>query len=134
MNNWSIVDSVKMNFTNPQMKWGYYKLFTKTNLSLYSVGLRGCWKFSNLAWENLLFYDGVLYDISGESDIYLIVCSAFKTLKFFNGSTWQNFSENLKVYDANFVFKNVWTNGYETFICGYGNFGAKEKLVVWRGK
>ncbi|MFA7421009.1 MAG: hypothetical protein WCZ90_15105 [Melioribacteraceae bacterium] len=131
MNQWTIVDSVKLNFVNPQMKWGNYKLFTGLNLSLYSTGLLGCWKLAANNWVNIYNYDGILYDITGESDNYLILCSAFKTLMHYNGNNWQDFSSSLNVTDPGFVFNNVWTNGYEAIITGYKD---GDKVIVWRGK
>ncbi|MEW6654393.1 MAG: hypothetical protein AB1394_13155 [Bacteroidota bacterium] len=131
INNWTICDSINLDFRNPQMRWGYYKLYTNNDLYLYSVGLLGCWKMTNDKWEKILQYNGELYDITGMSNNYLITCSAFKTLKYFDGSSWQDFSHVLKVTDPQFVFNNVWSNGFETIVVGQSN---DSKLIVWRGR
>ncbi|MFA7420871.1 MAG: hypothetical protein WCZ90_14405 [Melioribacteraceae bacterium] len=132
LDNWVIIDS--MTITNKgSIKWGYRNLFSSSNQHLYSCGMAGIWSYENSQWKLVSEASGAINNIFSDSDVYTIAVGDFKKALFSNGITWSNFSNILNTNDSSFVFKNVWTNGYETFICGYGNFGGKEKLVVWRG-
>ncbi|MFA7421133.1 MAG: hypothetical protein WCZ90_15735 [Melioribacteraceae bacterium] len=128
---WKLMDSVLMR-PNSRMKWGNFKLFYEREL--YSVGLQGAWKYSNGSWEKIAEHDGEFYEITGTSNDYLVVASAYRTLKYFNGINWLDVSNLFVKANSSFTFRAAWTNGYETFIIGEGAFGNTEKLVVWRGK
>lgn len=131
MNKWTIVDSMRIDSPIAKIKWGNFNLFSTNGSNLYSVGLQGCWKLNDNSWEKVFSHNGELYDISGPNNNYLITCSAFKTLKYYNGSGWIDFSLSLNVNEPYFRFINVSTNGYETFIVGYLR---EDRLIVWRGK
>lgn len=128
---WRLMDSVLLR-PNTKMRWGNFKLFYNTKL--YSVGLQGVWKQNDSNWEKIHDYNGELYDMTGISADYLLVASAYKTFKFFNGINWIDLGNMLVNSSPTFTFRTVYTNGYETFLAGEGMFGNKEKLVVWRGK
>ncbi len=129
--NYTLVDSIKLDFTqSSNLKWGNWRLINEGETGLFSSGLGGCWKYLNSNWIKILNYDGEIYDITGFNTNYLVACGAFKTILFYNGSSWSNFSNSLKVFDNGFKFRCVFTNGFETFIAGYGK---ENKLIVWRG-
>ncbi|MBX2976961.1 MAG: hypothetical protein KF721_12565 [Ignavibacteriaceae bacterium] len=131
-NNWNAVDSIIIDSPSTKIKWGYRGLHS--GISLWSHGIFGLWQYDGNNWIQKLSINNAIDCLYESTSDYLIVVGDSKTAMHFNGTNWINISSIFNISDHSFIFRNVWTNGYETFICGYGNFGAKEKLVVWRGK
>lgn len=131
-NNWSVVDSIIVDSPFAKVKWGYRGLYS--GISLWSHGIFGLWKYDGNNWIQKLSINNAIDCVYESAADYLIAVGDSKTAMYFNGTNWANITSLFNVSDQFFIFRDVWTNGYETFICGYGNFGTKEKLVVWRGK
>lgn len=134
INNWKLKDSMVTDSPSSIIKWGYSRLNTSTFGELYSVGLLGIWKFMNNGWTQIYKNDGTIYDISGPSKDYLIAVGDFQQILFYNGSNWENFSNLFPQIDRNFVSRNVWTDGYDTFIIGYTTTRWPMKTIIWHGK
>ncbi len=130
--NWTVIDSMIIDSPSAKIKWGYRGLHT--GVSLWSHGIYGLWKLDGNIWTQILNINNSIDGLYESATNYLIAVGDYKTARFFNGTNWSNISSLFNVSDPTFIFRNVWSNGYETFICGYGNFGTKEKLVVWRGR
>lgn len=130
--NWSIMDSLVVS-SKTNIQWGYRKLFSN-NEKLYSVGLFGIWSYDGDKWINIKNVNGAINNLYFNNNNYILAVGDFQKFLFFDGLVWTNHNPLFNINDPNFTYQNAWTNGYETFICGYGNFGKEEKLVVWRGK
>ncbi|KAF0142289.1 MAG: hypothetical protein FD122_643 [Stygiobacter sp.] len=131
-NNWSAIDSIIIDSPSAKIKWGYRGLHA--GISLWSHGIFGLWQYDGNNWIQKLSINNAIDCLYESASDYLIAVGDSKTARHFNGTNWINISSIFNISDPSFIFRNVWTNGYETFICGYGNFGTKEKLVIWRGK
>jgi hypothetical protein len=70
----------------------------------------------------------------GMNENYLIAVGDFQQVLFYNGSNWENIVDLFRLTDPNLVFKNVWTDGYETFIMGRNFQGYPTKTIIWHGK
>jgi hypothetical protein len=132
LNNWVIADSFTIDSPSSKIKWGYRGLHS--GISLWSNGILGAWKYVDNAWVQNLSIMNAINSVYETASDYVLAVGDSKTALYSNGNNWTSIASIFNIADSKFVFKNAWTNGYETFICGFGNFGAKEKLVVWRGK
>lgn len=131
-NNWVITDSFTIDSPSSKIKWGYRGLHS--GISLWSNGILGVWKYVDNSWVQKVFIMNAINGVYETTSDYVLAVGDSKTALYGDGNNWTSFSSIFNITDSKFVFKNVWTSGYETFICGSGNFGTKEKLVVWRGK
>ena len=134
INNWTIVDSMIIDQPYSIFKWGQWRLFSSEFGKLYSVGQQGIWLYNNIDWNTLYTISGTTYGISGPREDYLIAVGDFQKVLFYNGSNWENVANLFPQIDRNFVCRNVWTNGYETFIIGYGYINGSTKTIIFHGK
>lgn len=131
---WSILDSSLIDNPYSQVRFGKYTLYTSSFSKLYSTGLVGMWQYDdNSGWNTLQKYDGTIWAISDIGQDYMIAVGDFKKALFFDGSRWTDIGDLFPQADRYFLFRNVWTNGYETFIIGYTMTG-QTKTLVWHGK
>jgi len=133
MNNWELLDSMIVDSPSSIIKWGDLGLFTNSK-KLYSYGSLGIWEYLNNTWQKVYDFDGEMYDVYNISDNYMMAVSAFNTVLFYNGQVWENISDIFATLDPTFVFNNVWTDGYEIIITGYGKINNKQGTIVWHGK
>lgn len=133
MNNWEMLDSMIIDSPSSIIKWGDLGLYETTN-NFYSYGSLGIWEYQNSNWKKIYDFNGEIYEMYGQSNKYLIAVSAYRTVLFYNGNTWERIDELLNVDDPHFSFRNVWTNGYEIIIAGDGNIDGVQKTLVWHGK
>lgn len=134
INNWNLIDSMVINSPEDKIRWGYYGLHSGNNKSFYSFGLLGVWKYVNNDWVNIFDLDYQIFDMYALADNYIFAVGPFGHAYFYNGAYWVNINEKLGAADPEFVFNNVWTNGYQTVIAGYGNVDGITKTIVWRGR
>ncbi|MCK9280767.1 MAG: hypothetical protein M0P71_09105 [Melioribacteraceae bacterium] len=129
-NNWTVIDSQKYSEFKT-VKFGDVNFINIDN-NLYSFGLEGIWEYKNSNWEQILKLNQQIFGMSGINQNYLIAVGPFNKFYFYDGNSWVQKAYNLKTYDDNMVFDNVWTNGIETFIVGEPNIGRY--ALVWHGK
>ena len=134
INNWLIADSMVVDAPSSEIKWGNFGLFPIENKEFYSYGLSGIWKKSNEKWIKIFELPYEIYGMHGISPNYLIATGAFKNLFYYNGNTWESVNNLFPQTDPYFVFTNVWTNGYETFIIGRNFQGYPVKTIIFHGK
>ncbi|MCL5031595.1 MAG: hypothetical protein M1480_21540 [Bacteroidetes bacterium] len=134
ISNWEMKDSMVTDSPSSIIRWGYSRLYSSNFGKLYSVGLEGIWKFIDNGWSQIYKIDSTIYGISGSSEDYLIAVGDFQQVLFYNGNNWENVSNLFPQIDRNFICTNVWTNGYETFIIGYGNVGGYLGTIIFHGK
>ena len=133
--NWTIADSMFFDSPTSEIKWGNFGLYNlQGNGELYTYGLSGIWKLNGTAWQKFFDFDGEIYGMNGISNSYIIAVSAYKRIYFYNGSNWESISDLFNVSDPTFEFWNVWTDGYETVIVGFGVVNGIQKTLVWHGK
>ena len=130
--NFSIVDSMRIGIDNK--KWGYRGLYITSSDQLYSYGQGGVWSYTSGSWNNLLTVDGTVKGLSCVDNNYMVAVGDYNKLLFYNGSSWESISDLFPTDDSTFVFSNVWTNGYETIIVGYGTVDGLQKTIIWHGK
>lgn len=134
MDSWIITDSVVSDSPSSKIKWGDWNLNATNFGKFYSVGLEGIWAYSPNGWNQVYKIDSSIYGVSGISENYILAVGDFQQVLFFNGNTWENFVNLFPQINRNFVCMNVWTNGYETFIIGYGNVGGYLGTIIFHGK
>lgn len=134
MKNWKLVDSMVLENSSSQIRFGNFGLYLSTDSELYSYGLEGIWRWNNSAWEKVFDLNGEVYGMCVINKDYIITGSAYKKIFFYNGGSWISLSYLFNVSDPTFVFKNFWTNGYEIFIAGYGIVNGIQKTIIWHGK
>jgi len=132
LNNWTLIDSLVIQTPNTVIKWGYRGLVA--NNSLWSYGIFGVWKLENNIWVKKLSINNAINGLAVVSNNYGIGVGDSRSAFFFNGIGWVNITGIFNIKDPLFVFREVWSNGYETIIAGEGVFDKTEKLIVWRGK
>ncbi|MDP3580755.1 MAG: hypothetical protein Q8S39_02395, partial [Ignavibacteria bacterium] len=129
---WTLADSMIIT-TSDDRKWGYRNLNNSSN-NFLSCGLGGIWKYQENNWNKIKNFSGAINNVFTANENHLIAVGDFQKAFFCDGTSWFSISSILNGSDPYFVYKNAWTSGYEAMIVGYGIFGNKEKLVVWRGK
>ena len=134
INNWTVADSMVIDSPNSIIKWGYYGLALSPTNELYSYGLSGVWRYVNNQWIIVFEPQYQIFGMYAFSSNYIFAVGAFNHAFYYNGTSWDNISEILRVSDPTFVYKNVWTNGYETFITGYTTQGYPTKTIIFHGK
>ena len=134
MKNWTIADSMTLDSPSSIIKWGYRGIYSYNFNKLYSYGLGGIWQYNDGLWNKLLETDGAINGITYTDENYLLAVGDFQKILFYNGSTWTNVNDLFHVKDPYFVFKNVWTNGYESFMVGYTFQGNPQKTIIFHGK
>ncbi len=132
--NWKIEDSVIVDQPFVPFKWGQWKLYSSGFGNLYSIGLNGIWKYNGESWNKIYSDHTYLYGIYGANENYLVAVGDYGDVLYYDGNNWQNILNLLKVGSTDFIFTNVWTNGSETFIAGYGAIDGVEKTIIWHGK
>jgi hypothetical protein len=131
-NNWIVADT--MTFGIDKIKWGIYGLHSGRNNDLYSYGLEGVWKYSNDHWNSIFALSYQIYDMCAVNSNYMFAAGPFCNLFCYDGTAWDNISSLFKVTDPNLVFNNVWSDGYETIVVGYGVIEGVQKTIIWHGK
>ncbi len=134
MDNFIVLDSMIFDSPSVTIKWGYLQLYSSTFNKLYSNGLSGVWIYQDKDWEKILDVNGTIYNIYGKAENFLLAVGDYDKVLFYNGSTWMSIADLFKVNDPTFVFKNVWTDGYEIIITGYGAVNNKRGTIIWHGK
>ena len=134
MNNWTVLDSMILETPSSNIKWGYLQLYSNSFNNLYFCGLRGVWKHENGAWGKILDVQGTMNNVYGDDENYLIAVGDFNKVMYYNGNYWENISDIFNEVGSTFTFKNVWTNGYEIIITGYGIVNNKTGTIIWHGK
>ncbi len=134
INNWEIKDSMVIESPSSIIKWGYSGLYLNKSNVLLSYGLTGIWKLEKKSWEKLKDVEGTLYGISDINDNYILTVGDFQKILFYDGTNWENIADLFHLKVQNFTLSNVWTNGYETFIIGYGNVGGYLGTIIFHGK
>ncbi len=134
MNNFVVLDSMVFNSPSVIIKWGYLQLYSSNFSKLYSSGLSGVWMYQDKDWEKILDVNGTIYNIYGKAENYLLAVGDYNNVLFYNGSTWMSIADLFKVDDRTFIFKNVWTDGNEIIITGYGTVKNKQGTIIWHGK
>jgi hypothetical protein len=133
--NWIVVDSIVIDQPYSKFKWGEWRLFSSEFSKLYSVGQQGVWLYNNVDWNQLYQNSSTIYGISGPGEDYLIAVGDFQQVLFYNGISWENVVNLFpQIGYNNFVCRNVWTNGYETFIIGYGYIAGNIRTIIFHGK
>ncbi len=131
---WSVLDSMVFKSSNTNIKWGNRSLHISDDGKMYSCGLRGIWKYENNQWDQIKYFDGQMYGMYSPRSDYILVISAFNQMFYYNGYNWQLISDIFRTDDPYFVFRNVWTNGKEIHVTGYGRIKNKDVTIVWHGK
>ncbi len=134
VNNWTIMDSMIIDSPSSIIKWGNRGIYSSTYGKLYSFGLSGSWVYEYDNWKRLYNSDASIIGMYGISENYLIAVGDFQQVLFYNGSNWENVVDLFHLIDQHLVFTNVWTNGYETFIIGYGFISGSIKTIIFHGK
>ena len=134
INNWTIVDSMIIDSPSSTIKWGNRHLYASVMGKLYSVGLAGLWVYKNNNWEIHYNSGASLNGIYGINENYLIAVGDFQQVLFYDGNNWSDIRDLFHLIDPYFVFENVWTDGYETFIMGRNFQGYPTKTIIWHGK
>jgi hypothetical protein len=132
--NWTLADSIVLDSPSAVIKWGYRGLYSINFGNLYSYGLSGIWIYEGKTWSKELDVDGSINGIYGNNKNYLIGAGDFQNIFFSDGNNWNDIKDLFSITDVTFVFKNAWTNGYETIIVGYGTVDGLQKTIIWRGK
>jgi len=131
INNFGIIDSFE---AGDKRKWGYYGLYVSPGNELFSHGPGGYWKYVNGQWQSYFSINYQMFGISLANENYILAAGAYQNLYWSDGVKWENISGLFNIVnDPPFTFKNVWTDGYETFIIGY-NFQGMTSTFVWHGK
>lgn len=133
MNNWTIKDSFYINSPQSILKWGNFGLSSGNTGKLFTSGLGGIWEYDNGNWSQSHDARGTVYNVFAFRPDYMLAAGDYESILYFNGHRWENIFNLFPQADRYFVFKNVWTNGYETFIIGFTNDGFS-KTLVWHGK
>jgi hypothetical protein len=134
LNNWEVVDSIVSEGRSNSITFGNRGIFHLDNNKLYTYGSLGLWYRINSEWIKLYDSSSSIYDVSGADAKYLLAVGPFKSITYYNGSYWEDLANLFSISDPEFVFNNVWTNGYQTVIAGYGNVDGITKTIVWRGR
>ena len=132
--NWTVMDIFSKTSSTSVIKWGTLGSYNVGNGKLYSYGLRGIWQLGSSGWNKVLDSDRAIRNIYGPSENYIIGVGAFKTILFYNDSSWQSISDVIKENDPDFASNEVWTDGYEIIIAGYGIVNGIQKTIIWHGK
>ncbi|MDZ7401729.1 MAG: hypothetical protein ONB37_16355 [candidate division KSB1 bacterium] len=118
---WSIVDS---------MKYSYFsRLWMSPSGTLYATG-SGVKRRDGASWTPLLQHVTTV-GIHGTSDDNIFVTGPTGEVFHYNGIDWHRY-ENLQF--ANVGFWDIWTNGREVFIVGYGTLFDKDVSFILHGK
>ncbi len=134
MNNFVVLDSMVFDSPSAIIKWGYLHLYSSTFQKLYSNGLSGVWEYKSKNWEKILDVRGTIHSVYGVAENYLLAVGDYDKVLFNDGSSWTSISDLLEIDDPTFVFNNVWTDGYEIIITGYGTVNNKQGTIIWHGK
>jgi len=134
MDNYVVLDSMVFNSPSATIKWGYLQLYSSTFNKLYSSGLSGVWTYQDKTWDKILDVRGTINNLYGAEENYLIAVGDYNKALFNDGSVWMSITDLFKIDDPTFVFNNVWSDGYETIIVGYGTILEKQKTIIWHGK
>jgi len=134
INKWTIADSMTFDATLRKIKWGNWGLYGSAFEKIYSFGNVGSWIYDNENWQPFNNSSATIHGMNGISENYLFAVGDFKQILFYDGNNWENLIDIFHVKDSNFVFSNVWTTGYETFIIGDGNVGRYDGTIIFHGK
>jgi hypothetical protein len=134
INDWHLEDSFTIESPQSENKWGNFGLYKSTDAELFSYGAFGIWEKSDSQWNKIFNLDGEVYGMYRIDPTFTIAVSAFKRIYFSNGSSWESISDLFNITDNSYIFKNVWTNGYETFIVGYGTHENFSGTTIFHGK
>ncbi|MCL5030509.1 MAG: hypothetical protein M1480_15970, partial [Bacteroidetes bacterium] len=132
--NWTLADTMRLTSPTSVIKWGNMGLYKSSDGQLYTYGLRGIWSMTNSGWEKIFDFDGEIYGMYGASKNYLLGVSGYRSVCFFDGFNWNSIGNLFNVSDPTFEFKNVWTDGYEIFLVGFGTINGIDKTIIWHGK
>ncbi len=134
INNWTVIDSMVLDFRSSIVKWGTHRSYSSSFGKLYSFGSLGLWEYEGNNWIKILPSTATIYDIYGVSNDYMLAVGDFLQVFFNNGSGWQSITSLLNQNDSLFIFTNVWTDGYEIIIAGFGTYNGIQKTIIWHGK
>ena len=132
--NWTVVDSMILDSPTSEIKWGYRGLYSKDYNKLYSYGLSGIWKYQIGGWKKIKEVEGAINGMYNADENYVMAVGDYQKVLFYNANSWVDIRVLFNLTDPTFVFRKVWTNGYETFITGDGNINGIEKTMIWHGK
>ncbi|MCK9280300.1 MAG: hypothetical protein M0P71_06760, partial [Melioribacteraceae bacterium] len=96
-NNWAIIDS-QIYSENKIIKFGNWKFINIDN-KLYSYGSGGAWKYGDNEWIHFFHPTFYVKSISGLNEDYMLAVGAGKNLYFYNGNSWNDYSNILKKWD-----------------------------------
>ncbi|MBI2428747.1 MAG: hypothetical protein HYV29_08135, partial [Ignavibacteriales bacterium] len=129
---WLVLDSCGVHTPHTEEQWGVIKLWTSPQGKLYSVGLKGIYRFENEHWERILISDwpiSNLYGISGEN---MFAVGYPGRVYHYNGKDWYQYNQ---FANSESILKAVWTDGKEVFVVGFTQDNSfRTTTVILRGK
>ncbi len=134
INNWTIADSMDFSLPTSIRKWGYRGLYSSSYNKFYSFGLGGVWSYQLNNWINKKSVSGAINGMFGKDENYLFAVGDFQKVLFYDGNNWSDIRDLFHLVDPYFVFENVWTDGYETFIISRNFQGYPVKTIIFHGK
>jgi hypothetical protein len=132
--NWTTHEIFRLTSDAKIIKWGTLGMFPIINSKFYSYGLSGIWQLNNSGWFQIYYFNYAIRDIYGPAENYILGVGAFRNVLFYDGNSWQNIGNIIKVGDPYFAFNNVWTDGYEIIIAGYETINGVQKTIIFHGK
>ncbi|MFQ6610964.1 MAG: hypothetical protein ACE5D7_09240 [Fidelibacterota bacterium] len=116
-------------------RFGVSDIYSPADGVIYSVG-DALFKWDNNAWVKILDEGLYFYAISGVSENYIWVVGTRGLIIHWDGTAWNHISLPPGV-PRDIELTDVWTDGFETFICGAapnGKWAGGIDSYILRGK
>jgi hypothetical protein len=133
LKNWQVVETMEITMFS-RWKWGIKDLYVDSSGELYSSGQGGVWKREQDRWNPILQLNYGINEVFSLDDKYMFALGDYKLVYFYNGTNWENISDLFNIKDPTFSFEVGWTDGYETFIVGYGELNGNLGTYIFHGK
>lgn len=135
MNNWVLVDSMRLDVNNTTFRWGVGKLYNSPWGKLYSSGW-GIFEWNGNGWNKIIpYFDNQkpIRAIAGTNENNLILVGDFGKVYHWNGSDLFLFSY-LEDNNDPLLYTGIWMNDSEVFLLGHTTSSFPQKTVIWLGK
>jgi hypothetical protein len=133
LKNWQVVETMEITMFS-RWKWGIQDLYVDSSGELYSSGQGGVWKREQDRWNPILQLNYGINEIFSLDEKYMFALGGYSLVFFYNGTNWENISDLFKIKDPTISFQVGWTDGYETFIVGYGELNGNLGTYIFHGK